>query len=98
MKNNAYKVMSVALVLLMIAIGTISGTLSYKAGYKKAGDDFTWRYSHSVYVSPSGKKCHLPNCHYISNSQSLKMMQIEQALKNGYGSCSSCKPERILEK
>ena len=97
MKNNAYKVMSVALVLLMIAIDIISGTLSYKAGYKRAGDDFTWKYSHNVYVSPSGKKCHLPNCHYINNSQSLKIMQIEQALTNGYGACSYCKPERIIK-
>lgn len=97
-KNDIHKTTIVALVLLMIAISIISGVLSYKAGYKKAGDDFTWRYSHNVYVSPSGKKCHLPNCYHIRNSQNLKAMQIEQALQKGYGGCSYCEPERILEK
>ena len=97
-KNDIHKTTIVALVLLMIAISIISGVLSYKSGYKKAGDDFTWRYSHNVYVSPSGKKCHLPNCYHIRNSQNLKAMQIEQALQKGYGGCSYCEPERILEK
>ena len=97
-KNNIYKTISVVLVLLMIAVGIISGILSYKAGYKKANNDFTWKYSHNVYVSPTGKKCHLPNCYHINNSKNLKVMQIEQALQNGYDGCSSCKPERILEK
>lgn len=46
-----------------------------------------------VFVTATGKKCHLASCYYIKGKTNLKKMTLKEALQEGYLPCSVCHPD-----
>ncbi len=59
----------------------------------KADEPAISQKKNKVKITKSGKKYHLPDCHYVVSKTNTIELEIEEALKKGYEPCSVCCPQ-----
>lgn len=82
-------------IVLSIAGLLIAG--AFAGGYFVGQNSVIINHRHTVYVSSSGERYHLYDCHYIDDSR-ISAMTIETARKRGYKACAYCNPDRLINR
>jgi hypothetical protein len=83
--------------LIVVALGLVSlaspqiGDLSHHLTPTLAAQEDPARIT--VYVTKTGEKYHRDECRYLSRSKIATTLK--DAVANGYGPCSVCKPRRM---
>ena len=82
--------------LIPLESSTPAATSTPEATYTEqptAGSDTPANADKQVVVTATGKKYHLPDCHYVSGRDKTRTMSIQEAKDSGLTPCLICKPD-----